>query len=87
MDPKLFQNPPKPYREAPFWSWNDDLDPQELVRQIELMDQAGWGGFFMHSRVGLKTPYLGARWMDCIRTSTAAARQRGMQAWIYDEDK
>ncbi len=87
MDPNLFQNPPKPYREVPFWSWNDDLDPQELVRQIELMDQAGWGGFFMHSRVGLKTPYMGARWMECIRASTAAARQRGMGAWIYDEDK
>ena len=71
----------------PFWSWNDDLEPEELTRQIDLMDKAGWGGFFMHARVGLKTPYMGKRWMECIRASVDAARQRGMGAWLYDEDK
>jgi hypothetical protein len=35
------QAPPKEYREVPFWSWNDELDPAELRRQIALMDQAG----------------------------------------------
>jgi hypothetical protein len=87
MDLDQFQNPPKTYREAPFWSWNDDLDPQELVRQIGLMDEAGWGGFFMHSRVGLVTPYMGQQWMACIRACADEARQRGMGAWLYDEDK
>jgi hypothetical protein len=82
-----FQNPPKTYREAPFWSWNDDLDPQELVRQIGLMDEAGWGGFFMHSRVGLVTPYMGQQWLACIRACAEEARKRGMDAWLYDEDK
>jgi hypothetical protein len=82
-----FQNPPKTYREAPFWSWNDDLDPQELVRQIGLMDEAGWGGFFMHSRVGLVTPYMGQQWMTCIRACAEEAGKRGMGAWLYDEDK
>jgi len=87
MDIHQFENPPQEYREVPFWSWNDDLDPEELKRQIALMDQAGWGGFFMHSRVGLVTPYLGRRWMDCIRACVEAARERGMGAWLYDEDK
>jgi hypothetical protein len=87
MDLHLFQNPPKGYREAPFWSWNDDLDPQELIRQIGLMDEAGWGGFFMHSRVGLVTPYMGKQWMACIRACADEARTRGMGAWLYDEDK
>jgi len=87
MDITKFQTPPKEYREVPFWSWNDDLDPEELKRQIALMDEAGWGGFFMHSRVGLVTPYLGRRWMDCIRACVEAARERGMGAWLYDEDK
>jgi hypothetical protein len=82
-----FQTPPKEYREAPFWSWNDDLDPQELARQIRLMDEAGWGGFFMHSRVGLRTPYMGKSWMACIRACVEAARQCGLGAWLYDEDK
>jgi hypothetical protein len=87
MDLDLFQNPPKAYREAPFWSWNDDLDPEELVRQIGLMDEAGWGGFFMHSRVGLVTPYMGRQWMACIRACVDEARERDMGAWLYDEDK
>ncbi|UCC65022.1 MAG: hypothetical protein JSV36_08290, partial [Anaerolineae bacterium] len=87
MDVQLFRDPPKPYREVPFWSWNDDLDPDELVRQIALMDEGGWGGFFMHARVGLRTPYLGRRWMACIRACVDAARERGMGAWLYDEDK
>ena len=87
MDITHFQTPPKEYREAPFWSWNDDLDPQELARQIRLMDEAGWGGFFMHSRVGLRTPYMGKSWMACIRACVAAARQCGLGAWLYDEDK
>jgi hypothetical protein len=87
MDVQQFRDPPKQYREVPFWSWNDDLDPDELVRQVALMDEGGWGGFFMHARVGLRTPYLGQRWMACIRACVDAARERGMGAWLYDEDK
>ncbi len=82
-----FQNPPNVYREIPFWSWNDDLDPEELVRQVALMAEAGWGGFFMHARVGLRTPYLGERWMACVRACVEAARERDLGAWLYDEDK
>ena len=82
-----FQNPPHEYREIPFWSWNDELDPKELVRQIGLIEEAGWGGFFMHARVGLRTPYLGEDWMTCVRACVQAARERGMGAWLYDEDK
>jgi hypothetical protein len=87
MDPASFAKPLKTYREVPFWSWNDDLTPEELRRQIRLMDEGGWGGFFMHSRVGLKTPYLSKHWMDCVRTCVEEAKQRGMGAWLYDEDK
>ncbi len=82
-----FRQPPTAYREIPFWSWNDDLQPDELRRQIGLMQAGGWGGFFMHARIGLKTPYLSADWMACIRACVEEARQRGMQAWLYDEDQ
>lgn len=82
-----FCNPAQEYREIPFWSWNDRLEKEELLRQIRLIDEGGWGGFFMHSRLGLRTAYMGSEWLDCVRTSVAEARQRGMQAWLYDEDK
>ena len=87
MDARSFQQPGKEYRSAPFWSWNDDLQDAELIRQIREMDAQGMGGFFMHSRVGLVTPYMSHEWMDRIRACVDEARRTGMQAWLYDEDK
>ncbi|MEM2936493.1 MAG: glycoside hydrolase, partial [Candidatus Bathyarchaeia archaeon] len=82
-----FRGPGKEFRGAPFWSWNDRLEDQELVRQIAEMDEKGWGGFFMHAREGLVTPYMTGEWMDRIETCVKEAERRGMGAWLYDEDK
>ena len=87
MNIEDFQNPPKEYREVPFWSWNDRLETGELIRQIGEMDKQGWGGFFMHSRKGLVTPYLSGEWMKRIQECIEEAKRRGMGAWLYDEDK
>jgi hypothetical protein len=82
----MFEHPPTAYRSAPFWSWNDDLEELELRRQIQAMHAAGQGGFFMHARVGLRTPYLSKRWFEAVRVCVDEAAKLGMQAWIYDED-
>ena len=82
-----FQNPTTYYRSAPFWSWNDNLQPEELSRQIHDMHEQGMGGFFMHSREGLETTYMSERWMECVEASVEAAKQTGTYAWIYDEDR
>lgn len=74
------------FRPRPFWSWNDELDPGRLCEQVRSMKQAGLGGFFMHARVGIKTPYQGEKWFDCIRASVKEARRLGMQPWGYDEN-
>ena len=81
-----FLNPPSLYRSAPFWSWNDKLTDEELVRQIRAFHEQGIGGFFMHSRVGLLTDYLSDEWMDRVETCVEEARKLGMKAWLYDED-
>lgn len=78
--------PPAEYRSAPLWSWNDKLKQVELERQIEEMYTAGIGGFFMHARAGLQTPYMGEAWMEAIRISIAKSRELGMNAWFYDEN-
>ena len=70
----------------PFWSWNDKLRKEELVRQIELMKKKGIEGFFMHARGGLKTEYMGEDWFDCIETCMDKADELGMEAWAYDEN-
>ena len=71
----------------PFWAWNSELDEDELARQIATFKEMGFGGFFMHSRVGLKTPYLGDKWFSCIRRCIESAKQYDMFAGLYDEDR
>jgi len=90
MDKKLlseFSSPPSKYRGKPFWAWNGTLNQDELRRQVRLFHQMGLGGFFMHSRVGLNTPYLSKEWFDCVRACIDEARKLDMEAWMYDEDR
>lgn len=84
---KAFLHPPLAFRGAPFWSWNDRLQVDELTRQVKDMKAHGMGGFFMHSREGLETTYMGPEWLDCIRETVKAAQETGMNAWLYDEDR
>lgn len=74
------------YKPVPFWSWNDALEPERLKQQIEWMHKNGIGGFFMHAREGLETPYLSQHWMHCIEQCSEEAEKRGMKAWVYDEN-
>ncbi len=82
-----FAAPGAAYRGKPFWAWNGKLEPDELRRQIRAMHRAGLGGFFMHSRVGLDTAYLSDDWFACVDACLDEAKQLGMEAWLYDEDR
>ena len=84
---KNFRSPGPEFRGAPFWAWNAGLDQEELIRQIHIFKEMGLGGFFMHSRVGLNTPYLSKEWFDCIRACVKEAKKLGMLANLYDEDR
>lgn len=83
---RKLENPPVEYRSLPFWSWNDTLEPERLEWQMEEMQKAGAGGFFMHARGGLKTDYLQDSWFGCIQTCIEKAKENGLQAWVYDEE-
>ncbi|MDD6800191.1 MAG: hypothetical protein PUE85_07230 [Firmicutes bacterium] len=78
-------DPPAEYRPHPFWSWNDDLEEGELRRQIREMKKTGHGGFFMHARDGLITPYMGEKWFKLINACSDEAEKCGIEAWCYDE--
>jgi len=84
---ELFSSPTSMYRGKPFWAWNGPLDEEELRRQIRVFRDMGLGGGFMHSRVGLATPYLSEEWFDLIRACADEARKNNMEAWLYDEDR
>ncbi|MFW6007546.1 MAG: glycoside hydrolase, partial [Halanaerobiales bacterium] len=87
MNIKDFKNPAPVNRAAPFWSWNDKLEEKEVRRQIDEMAEKGWGGYFMHSRVGLVTEYLSEEWMDIVKACADEAGKTNTYAWLYDEDK
>ena len=74
------------WRPAPFWALNDLLENDELRRQINEFKRGGMGGFFMHARSGLLTPYLSSQFMDNIAACADEARKLGLNAWIYDEN-
>ena len=61
---KLLEEPGAAYRGKPFWSWNGDLQEEELLAQIDALKEMGFGGYFMHSRTGLITEYIRNRKCD-----------------------
>jgi len=83
---KEFENPSNEWRFAPFWFLNHRLTDDELRRQIQEMYDGGLGGFILHARHGLLTPYMSEEWLDRMETCCEAARELGMWAWLYDED-
>ena len=84
---ELFQNPTNEYRGAPFWAWNQALSPEVLVRHIDYFKEMGIGGFHMHCRTGLDTPYMGEEYKECVRACVEKAKAEGMYAYLYDEDR
>ncbi|MCL2832958.1 MAG: hypothetical protein FWD78_07295 [Treponema sp.] len=82
-----YLNPASQWRAKPFWALNDELDADEIRRQINIFREMGFGGYFMHSRVGLKTPFLGDKWFEMIKAGIDESKKTGMETWLYDEDR
>ena len=82
-----FENPGISYRSKPFWAWNGKLEEQELYRQLDILKEMGFGGAFIHSRVGLETEYLGQEWMELVDRCLQYGKKIGLDLWIYDEDR
>ncbi|OAM90468.1 glycosyl hydrolase [Termitidicoccus mucosus] len=87
LDEKVFCAPPAAFRGTPFWAWNSRLRRPQLRRQIAQFAQMGFGGFHMHARTGLATPYFGDEFLTAARECVAEVGRRGMLAWLYDEDR
>ena len=87
LSPELFRNPTSEYRGTPFWAWNCKLEKDELCRQIDIFKEMGLGGFHMHVRTGMATPYLSDEYMDIVKCCVEKAKSEDMLAWLYDEDR
>lgn len=87
LDDSLFYDPSSEYRAAPFWAWNTKLDWDDMKKQIEVFKEMGMGGFHIHSRIGLNTPYLCEEFLQYVKKCNDKAKDMGMLTWLYDEDK
>jgi len=87
LNPDQFLNPDMTYRSIPFYSLNDWLEPAEIKRQMALFKEGGFGGAYLHSRIGILTEYLGDDWWKAMDAGVEAAAELEIEAWFYDEDK
>jgi len=71
---------------APFWFWNDKLDPKELARQLRAMKDQGLDQAVVHARLGLRVDYLSEQWFACVEHAIQCAKRLGMKLWLYDEN-
>lgn len=82
-----FQNPSSEFRGAPFWAWNNKLDVEQLKEQVSYFKEMGMGGYHIHCRVGLDTPYLGEEFMQCVESCIEEGKKQGLYTYLYDEDR
>ena len=52
------------HRGAPFFALNAKLEQEEMRREMNVFHEMGMGGCFLHSRVGLASPYMEKEYMD-----------------------
>ena len=82
-----FNDPPREFSLMPFWFWNDVLDADELVRQIDAFERNGIYGFVIHPRVGLPRDcgWMSDKLLGFYHVAIDEAAKRGMHVILYDE--
>lgn len=75
--------------QTPLWFWNDKLENEELLRQLELKSSVGVKCTTPHSRLnggeGFIGGYLDEEWFDHINTVLKYKKEHGEPVWLYDE--
>ena len=66
---EMFARPGNAFSALPFWFWNDRLDRDELVRQVDDFHKKGVNGFVIHPRMGMEVEggYMGETYLDMVR--------------------
>ena len=87
MLPVYLSHPPGEFSVMPFWFWNDVLEADEIIRQIDDFQQHGVDGFVIHPRVGLprNLGWMSAELLGFYRVAIEAAQRRQMGVMLYDE--
>lgn len=84
---ELFLHPTAEYRGAPFWAWNCLMTKENIDASLDALQAMGMGGGHIHCRTGMANPYLGSEFMELVKYTNEALKERGMLTWLYDEDR
>ena len=84
---RAFLEPQREYAPWPFWFWNDRLEDEELLRQMDDFTAHGVGGVVIHPRMGLPAdePYLSPAFMAHVERAVRHAADIGLNVMLYDE--
>ena len=87
MTPTGLSFPGNEYSVMPFWFWNDDLNADEIIRQIHTFQHHGVDGFVIHPRVGLPRSlgWMSERLLAFYQVAIEEAQRRHMVVILYDE--
>ncbi len=80
-------NPPAEFSPMPFWFWNDELNNNTIISQIQDMYEHGVEGFVLHPRIGIpeNIKYMSDEYLSYVRCAVEEASRLGMQVILYDE--
>ena len=87
MIPAHLSHPSGEFSIMPFWFWNDALEAQEIVRQIDDFQRHGVDGFVIHPRVELPRSlgWMSEGLLGFYKVAIEAAQRRKMAVMLYDE--
>ncbi len=82
-----FTDPPRDYTLIPFWFLNDDLQEDELRRQLDDFAAHGVYGVLPHARMGLprELAFMSDAWLRLLQVCVDHAAEKGMYIILYDE--
>ena len=84
------RTPDNSFRPWPLFVLNEDYDDaaglERLMRGLEDVARAGFGGVFLHPRPGLLTEYLSPRWFEVIEALVRKCLELGLVPGLYDEN-
>ncbi len=82
-----FLNPEDEYSPLPFWFWNDNLNEEEITKQIDSFYEKGVRGFVIHPRIGIpkEIEYLSDKFMEYVTCAVRKADSLKMKVVLYDE--
>ena len=69
-----------------FYSWNGDIEKEELEEQMRGFAAQSFTGVFIHARAGLEIPYFGEVWFERFGFAVSLAKELNMEIGIYDEN-